>query len=186
MDAAQEMFLRDEFFTLTLAGTVQRGRVYKPQTPEKEHWPFQNGLRRSLEEIAKKYDKEVLEEKHIQNIAGLSDALSRSHKDVLKDGRFRIGSAQKAINLYLKYLWCIGKIPMPPHCPFDRAIIDKLSTYRGPTWTALVSVEEYRNLIASAKEEARDCPLSVWELRIYNGDTPDGSGWAGPTMTAAR
>lgn len=39
---------------------------------------------------------------------------------------FRIGSAQKALNLYRKYLWCLGYIPFPPHCPFDATIIDQL------------------------------------------------------------
>jgi hypothetical protein len=39
---------------------------------------------------------------------------------------FRVGTAQKALNLYLKYLWCLGEIKTPPHCPFDRGIIQML------------------------------------------------------------
>ena len=28
--------------------------------------------------------------------------------------------------LYLKYLWCLGEICRPPHCPFDRMVIEEL------------------------------------------------------------
>jgi len=173
MDADQETFLRNEFFTLTLAGTVQRAGVYRSGSSERERRPFHVDLRLKLEEIAKQYEKEVPDEKHIQNIIGLSNALSRTHEDVLRDKRFRIGSAQKALNLYLKYLWCIGKIPRPPHCPFDSFIIGKLPTYEGPNWTALDREEEYRNLVAAAKVKAQGCPLSVWQLRTFNG--PNGT-----------
>ena len=119
MDADQEQFLRDELFSLTLMATVQRARVYRPKTPEQTRRAFQAALRSKLEEVARHYEKEVGEETHIGNIVKLSDSLTRAHKDILNSSRFRIGTAQKALNLYLKYLWCLGKIPRPPHCPFD-------------------------------------------------------------------
>jgi hypothetical protein len=184
MNTDQEKFLRDEFFSLTLAATVQRAGVYRSGCSEKERRPFHDYLRLKLEEIAKQYENEVPDEKHIQNIVELSNGLSGTHKDVLRDKRFRIGTAQKALNLYLKYLWCIGKIPTPPHCPFDSFIVNKLPTYHGPKWTALDNEEEYRNLVAAARVKAQGCPLSAWELRTYNGDPPGVSGGAAPTMRA--
>jgi hypothetical protein len=168
MDADQERFLKDEFFSLTLSATVQRADVYRSGLSETERYAFQRDLRLRLDEIAKQYGTEVDEETHIRNIVDLSDSLSAAHTDVLKDARFRIGSAQKALNLYLKYLWCIGKIAAPPHCPFDSKIIEKLPTYNGPNWTALDTKQDYRKLVAAAKLTAQGTCLAVWELRTFN------------------
>ena len=152
--------------------TVQRARVYRPKAPERTRRTFQGALRSKLEEVARLYEKEVEEETHIGNIVELSRSLTRAHKDILNSGRFRIGTAQKALNLYLKYLWCLGKIPRPPHCPFDFQIIAKLSEYKGPKWTALDLEKDYRNLVAAARAKARDVPLAVWELQTYNNAQP--------------
>ncbi|MFB3789581.1 MAG: hypothetical protein ACE15F_24760 [bacterium] len=168
MDAYQEQFLRDEFFSLTLMATVQRADVYTSDPDVKDRKAFRNALRSKLEQIAQGYKKQVPEETHIRNIVNLSTSLTSAYAKVLKDGRFRIGTAQKALNLYLKYLWCLGKIPPPPHCPFDSLIIAKLPAYKGPRWTALASEQEYRTLVSIAKDKAQRTPLAVWELQIYN------------------
>ncbi len=172
MDSHQEQFLKDEFFSLTLMATVQRADVYIAGAAEKERKAFQTALRSRLEELATAYREEVPEEAHIRNILGLSSALSSSHAKVLREGRFRIGPAQKALNLYLKYLWCLGKIPAPPHCPFDSRVISKLPQYTGPNWTALDSELEYRALVKAAKTKAQGLSLATWELQTYNNAQP--------------
>ena len=179
MDVDQERFFRDELFSLTLMATVQRAGVYKAKVPEHSRRAFQATLRSKLEQVARDYEHEVEEETHIQNIVEFSDSLTQRHKNILNGSRFRLGTAQKALNLYLKYLWCLGKIPRPPHCPFDFRIIAKLSTYKGPKWTDLDHEKDYRNLIAAAKSKAQGIPLAVWELQTYNniqlragGDAP--------------
>jgi hypothetical protein len=110
----------------------------------------------------------VTEEAHIRNIVELSTSLSSAHANVLNNRRFRIAAAQKALNLYLKYLWCLGKIPSPPHCPFDFQIIGKLPNYTGPGWTTLDREEDYRALVDAAKVAGRGSSLAAWELRTYN------------------
>ncbi len=52
--------------------------------------------------------------------------MTTEFKDILFGNGFRVGIAQKALNLYLKYLWCLGKITEPPHCPFDSIIISEI------------------------------------------------------------
>jgi len=168
MDANQEKFLRDEIFGLTLMATVQRAGVYRSDASEADRRAFRTALRLRLEGIARHYEEEMEEEMHIRNIVELSNSLTSDHKKVLNDGRFRIGAAQKAVNLYLKYLWCLGKIPPPPHCPFDFQIIAKLPNYQGPKWTKLDREEHYRDLVAAAKLRAQGVPLAVWELLTYN------------------
>ena len=168
MDGDQEQFLRDEFFSLTLMATVQRAHVYVPNADAKAKSNFQKALRSSLERLGATYSGVVSEEDHIRNIAALAEGLSRDHADVLAGRRFRIGTAQKALNLHLKYLWCVGKVPVPPHCPFDFRVIAKLPECRGMSWTALDDPAQYRALVTAAKAKAGSLSLAVWELRTYN------------------
>jgi len=172
MDAHQEHFLKDELFSLTLMATVQRSGVYRPGISERERKAFQSALRTRLEQVAQGYASKVSDETHIKNILELSAQLSAAHAGLLQGNRFRIGAAQKALNLYLKYLWCIGKIPEPPHCPFDFQIIAKLPGYKGPSWTVLDSEDDYRDLVKAAKLKAQGSSLAAWELETYNNAQP--------------
>lgn len=60
--------------------------------------------------------------KNWQNLCSAA-SLSSEYVSVLADGRMKIGHAQKALNLYLKYMWCAGWVREPPHCPFDRIVL---------------------------------------------------------------
>lgn len=71
---------------------------------------LREALRLWLTDIELQYCEAVAEEHHIKNIVSLSEKLSKEHAGALVNGRFRIGVAQKALNLYLKYLWCLGKV----------------------------------------------------------------------------
>ena len=166
--AAQQHFLRDEFHGLTLKATVQRARVYAPGLPERSHTEFQAGLRRALDTAARDYAEPVGEEHHVQRIADLADSLTADHSDVLRAGRFRIGPAQKALNLFLKYLWCAGSIPPPPQCPFDALIIQMLPPTDRLNWTTLDDLDGYRRLVAAARRLAGTISLPEGELRVYD------------------
>lgn len=174
MDASQKRFLGDVIFSNTLMATVQRSHVYRPGVDEEERRKLQKDLREQLEEIATRYKEAVDEETHIQNILALSDRLTADHAATLEGGRFRVGTAQKALNLYLKFCWCLGWVPRPPHCPFDSRIIGELREYDGTSWTQLDSVEEYRRLVSAAKAQAGDEPLARWELQVYIGTQTGG------------
>jgi hypothetical protein len=129
----QEQFLKYEFFDCTIRGAIVRGYpVYEETVTDTEKENFREALRSSLERLIPRYCAGVSEQDHIQNIVDMSKELSEKHAGVLKNKRFRIGRAQKALNLYLKYLWCVGTVPTPPHCPFDANIIGKLKL-RGNT-----------------------------------------------------
>src|SRR5579871_1682665 len=168
MDEQQQRFLRDEFFSLTLMATVQRAKVYAPGVTDADKGKFQQGLRSCLERLEHSYGETVSEENHIGNIIALADRLSSEHGNVLAGRRFRIGTAQKALNLYLKYLWCLGKLPAPPHCPFDARVIAKLPECNGVKWTALDDPEQYRKLVKAARAKSGNTCIAAWELRSYN------------------
>jgi len=168
MTADQQRYLRDEFHGLTLSATVRRAKIYAPNISEQQHSPFQSGLRRELELISEHYDREVRDETHLGHIDRLASSLSQQYSAVLRGGRFRIGPAQKALNLFLKYLWCAGLIPMPPHCPFDSRVIAKFPAPDQLNWTELDDIEAYARLVTVARAVAGTLPLAEWELRVYN------------------
>jgi hypothetical protein len=118
---------------------------------------FQQALRSSLKRFEPSYPDAVSEADHVRNIVALSEQLSADYGDALAARRFRIGAAQKALNLYLKYLWCIGKIPTPPHCPFDGNVINVLPGCRGISWTALDDMKRYMMLVGAARAKAGIC-----------------------------
>lgn len=124
-------------------------------------------MRRQLETIANQYSGKVSEDKHIENIRRLSDELRKNFSDCLVNGRFRIGSAQKALNLHLKYLWRLGRISTPPHCPFDFFVINKLSLDSPISWTKLDDIEGYKELVEDAKRKANGVSLAEWEYEEY-------------------
>jgi hypothetical protein len=169
MDKDTERFLRDEFFVLALQGAVQHNAVYKKTAGEEEKEQFRAALQREVERIADFCRDEVSESRHIANILKLADDLSGQYASALKDNRFRIGTAQKVLNLYLKYMWCVGQIARPPHCPFDSQVIAELPSCRDIKWTVSDSYEDYERLVKAAKDRAGGVSLAEWELKLFNG-----------------
>ncbi len=101
MKPEQQTFLEDEFFSMTLMATVQRGRLYREGSGEAEKALFRLALRAELVRLTAQYKVGVSEAQHLANIVDLANSLSGSHSNALNAGRLRIGSAQKALNLYL-------------------------------------------------------------------------------------
>ena len=168
MDNQRNHFLENEFITMSILGALGRSNTYIEKADDKLKEKLRKDLRRQLFELGHRYGTVLTEEEHIENIATLSDDLSQRYKACLVKGRFRIGIAQKALNLYLKYLWCAGTIARPLHCPFDSIVIRKLLAYKGPRWTQIDDIEQYKTLVILAKQVANGKPLSEWELALWN------------------
>ena len=161
-------FLRQEFHRLTLLGSLQRSSTYVPNAPDADRRVFRRSLVTELERIAGRYGQPVSDDAHTATIVRFSRELSDGHDAILRDGQFRIGVSQKAVNLFLKYLWCAGWIPMPPHCPFDSIVTRLLPRAKQVPWTKINSIDEYRTLVATARDVAGDTPLAIWELHEYS------------------
>ena len=172
MNPEQQAFLEDEFFSMTLMATVQRGKLYREGSGEAEKDAFRRDLRSELERLTEQYRVGVSEAQHLANIENLANTLSGSQPAALSAGRFRIGSAQKALNLHLKYMWCLGRIPIPPHCPFDFMVLSRIPSCRNVRWTQLDSLPEYERIVRLARVAAGNSTLAEWELRLYNATQP--------------
>ena len=161
-------FIEAELFLLTVGAVTQRGSVYAPGLSEKARRPVHETFRQLLVDVSPQYDSGgITDERHMENIDQIAQTITLRHAAVLRGGRFRIGSAQKALNLYLKYRWCLRQIPMPPHCPFDTHVLRAIPAWRTP-WTRIESIRQYADLVAAARAVAGEQVLAEWELSLYN------------------
>lgn len=169
-------FLTGEIRFLTLQAALStRNRdfpVYAVDGASSKRPQFRQALIGCLEGAKDKFvDGWVSNRRHCRQIEALSDELSSmGFGELLHNGRFRIGVAQKALNLYLKYLWCLGEVAEPPHCPFDNIIISTLDNCGGINWTEFDDSLTYEHLVHQArlKAEALDLSLGEWELQEFN------------------
>lgn len=168
MGKEQKQFLVDEFLMSSIIAALARSKTYNSDATDKKRKDLRKKLRINLKELAIQYHNNIDNETHICNIKKLANEISSQFRDILRNGQFRIGCAQKALNLYLKYLWCIGEIKEPPHCPFDSFIISKIREYNGPKWPEINTINEYQTLVEQARKAARNESLAKWELRLYN------------------
>jgi hypothetical protein len=131
-------------------------------------------FRTKIVQLAEGYvDNSVTGDQHIRNVSESADSVSKACPQYLRKDCPRFGVAAKALSLYLKYLWCVGKIKEPPHCPFDRRIIDALhrlqklpAKLRDLSWTQM-DEGTYRQLVIEAEKRIGGQSLATWELRAW-------------------
>ncbi len=165
----QQTFINTEIWILTFGGAFQRANIYAENVRENQRKAFRDALIHKVEkDLLPQYESEVSEEKHIQNILEIV-AYSHEHTPILKPGQLYFGVAQKLLNLYLKYQWCLGNIAQPPHFPVDRIIQQKLKFKPIINWTSMKSEEKYRNIIECARKDAEEKGVSLaeWELEEF-------------------
>ena len=176
-------FLNNEIWILTFGGAFQRANIYKENYSEKIRTDFRKALREKTEKlVSEKYHQKVDKEQHIENIY----ELVKHSQNLRVDGNcipINFGVAQKLINLYLKYLWCLKEVPEPPHFPVDRIIQEKLirilkdntlATFKLLPWTQFEDEIHYKEVIEKAKlitdnvKEYKDLSLAELELKIFD------------------
>src|SRR5450830_1903142 len=147
----QSRFLDDELFSLTLMATTQRGKLYRENATKAERAALQGALREALAGLTPAYQNAVSDSDHVANIDTLRRNLTAKLGSVLAGGKLRVGSAQKALNLHLKYMWCLRRIALPPHCPLDSIVLARIPGCGSVRWTQLDSLNEYRDLISKVR-----------------------------------
>ena len=165
----KEKFLCDEFEMFSWNGAVQRGYVYREDLPDNcdEKITFRKDITELCNKILPVYkNKKISKEYHFGNIEKLAKCIE-SHKKILREPYYKIGIAQKLLNLRLKYLWCAGKSKKPRHCPIDGKILNHVK-WKGKSWTQWECIDEYKDAIAQIKENTYGEHLADWELRTFN------------------
>jgi len=163
-------FLRYEVSILTLKAALSTRAgglpIYSNACRDHRRAPIRNALRNELQGVEDAYSYgHVSHNDHCDYIEDLADRISNQHAESLHEGRFRYGIAQKLVNLHLKYLWSLGLIEEPPHCPLDGIVRDLANL--DYDWITSDSREEYEEAIALLNELANPRSLAVWELQEF-------------------
>lgn len=165
---AQWQFVHSEILTLSVMAAFARARIYVPGADEQARRSLHTTLKQTLVRVGLQYKAVVTESEHLQNIGAIASAVSKEHAAILVGHAFRIGTAQKALNLYLKYLWCLGQLPEPPHCPVDAVILACVPAANRVPWTQIATLEEYMRCITAIRKLTNGQSLAQWECTQWN------------------
>ena len=168
-------FLHSEFWLHSWMAAKPRPRkLYDPEATEPERKKFRQYVSAYCEKYLLHQYKtdEVSAADHCKNIGKLQSHVNHEYpyKKVLYGSHFNIGVAQKLLNLQLKYLWCMGEIKTPPHCPVDSIILKKIKLKDRCNWTKIDSILRYEKVIKAITEQAiKDGYKNIaeWELCKY-------------------
>ena len=160
----------EQAISSSVRAAFQRNPTYADTFEIGKRKAFQQAFAYEVETQGQQYFDGVQENSHIQTIQNIAYKLSEAHGDVLIGRTLRIGTVQKALNLWLKIVWCLNpEWPLPPHCPVDRIVLQKVSINRN--WTELNSVEEYASWISKIRSYATSqgySSIAEWELDLWN------------------
>ena len=166
----QEKVIGGMIIRLTFDGGFQRSRIYRPNVSNANRKGFRAYLISELPKIllAIQKRKRYTDKDHCKMIQKFSSDVTNRFDKILYKKKFRIGSAQKFLNLYWKVAWLSKRTSLRPiHCPFDSIIMKKLPKNVRVLWTQFDTIEEYKVLVNAAKETAGKKSIADWELEIY-------------------
>lgn len=135
------------------------------QTKLKTYWG------NCLADLLIKYEEKQTPEEFENDVTAIYKKLFLAFPPVVRnpDGVYRYGlkwiSVQVSLALWLKQLWCIGSIPVPPACPLSTNILMLSTRYPDlQLWNHINSPEEYRERIKAIENEVGEEGIAKWEL----------------------
>lgn len=160
-------FIHDVIFSNSIQGAFQHIKIFPNEWTDDQKIKFRSKIRILLDEIVEDYSSEEIQsDEHLRNISKL-----------VNKGGVNFGVAQKLLNLYLKYLWCLEEIKIPPHCPIDSRILSKVGL-PNIRWSKM-DKDTYKNVVSHVKEVSRKNGfknISDWELKVWNAQSVYKSG----------
>ena len=162
-----DAFIEKTILRNTIRAAFQRGNVYADNIIPRNKNILKDDIKTQLRNLSISYYNNVTEQQHIQNILFLSQNITENHNDILKENRFRIGTAQKLLNVYIKFLWCLGEINEPIHCPIDGIVLRQIDDHQN--WTEIDSIDDYREIISRLRAIIpNNETIAQWEHRLWN------------------
>ncbi len=161
---------RDKASKNSIRAALSRCKTYSSENP-RDRKKFRDDFREIVVNASNDYSTPVPQTIHELNIVNISNKLSQKHGHILVNGKLRIAQSQKALNLYLKYLWCLGELDViPPNCPVDSIILNG-ANLKGCLWTHLDCIKTYNSWCMSISEHAKVngfASAQEWELQTWN------------------
>ncbi len=154
---------------------IQRANVYSTTASQTEKNAFRKDLKRWLKQLGLRYfSLEYDGKKYCDEIASLKTHLNNRHSTFLNGGNVKIGARQKAITLYLKYLWLLGDNSKKPiYATLDRGIMNLAGVKNPPNWTKINDIQEYERVGKEIDSFAQNQGWesgSVWEAETWTDE----------------
>jgi hypothetical protein len=160
----------DQAIGSALIAALRRNPTYMDGISSTNKYTFRTALVTQIRGFADQYREDSTEQRHLGAIVQISDEMSQQYAHILKDNRLRIGTTQKALNLYMKFMWCLdSNWCTPPHCPIDRIVLKEAGINNN--WTELDDIELYSEWIARLRtisQRTGATNLAEWELGLWN------------------
>jgi len=154
---------------MSLMAALQRNKTYCDGLAEWRRNQFRAEWASLIRKESQRYmnsSSPVTDGEHCETIRRISEAVTGRFGTSLIGGRLRFGTSQKAFNLYLKYLWRLGKIATaPPHCPVDGIVLGEAGLLG--SWTQCDDEREYMTWIKKLRTEAQPKCLADWEYEVW-------------------
>ena len=183
MNKEQIKFLENELYSLSLQAANTRNSIYEKHAVNEKKENFNADLKKEIIKYAEKYKEEIPENEHYKNIVEISTIISEKHSAILINKRYRIGNTQKLLNMYLKYLWCIDLVKLPPQMPVDGKILEEFKKRHkneknkekrknieilDTKWTTIDNIEKYKKIIECIQQFEIKNSLAEAELEMWN------------------
>jgi hypothetical protein len=148
-----------------LQSALQHNKTYEPGSGAGIRDAFRAEWAKFIREESQRYVEPVSDIQHCEAIRRISDRLRVTFGQLLSGGHLRCGTSQKALNLYLKFLWRLGKVLAPPHCPVDRIVLTAGGI--NGVWTKCDSMDQYMGWINILRTKASPLSLAEWEYGLW-------------------
>lgn len=162
-------FILNAVLDFTILDSFRRNQIYADNIADNTRENFKNAIKQYFKDNLQLFLNPPNINGYINMVFEFSAYFSANFVNTLANGRLRIGTSQKLIGMFLKYLWIFGYIDRePPLCPFDGEILQFLNLQ--DSWTTLDDVNIYTTIIQTAKRDAdaKGLSLAQWELQTYN------------------
>jgi len=158
--------------------SLQRVSVYSPSATAAQKKAYREALKTWLKQFALRYYAwEYDGARYCREIEALKLHLLSCHSEAL--AKVTIGTCQKAMTVWLKYLWLSGDPSKKPvFAALDRGIMSAALVPCPPNWPDIDTVGEYRRIVDHIDQYARKKGLgsgAVWEAETWSDEGEDES-----------
>lgn len=153
-----------------LGAAFQRNQIYSGVYNPDIRIEVRNLIYKFLDNIKLKYSVSRTEAEYEEDILALEKYLKHNVPNGIDN--LKISHTQKVLSVFLKHLWCLGLIPVPPQFPVDRNTLLILYPQKTPSWTKIASIEEYQAFLNDFKHyisnsEFESLKIAEWELIAF-------------------
>jgi hypothetical protein len=174
-------FINNIFLRNSINAALLHNQVYRKGATAVEKKNFKDACKERLNNLGIRYYAwEWDGKRYCDEISNFSVEMSRQFEKCLCEGRLRIGTSQKMISLYLKYLWLDGDSSKKPiFAVVDRQVLRLLGGSTVQSWTRIVDIDRYIDIQKRIDKKAREGGYgdgSTWESEIWGDDEEQGGG----------